>query len=111
MVFQQLQILAGHEGIEGRNDIFGQLPILGIDRPRDVGQTQIASLLVFVLAAIDSVGEAVSCFAGHIAWKTVLCCDLNGFVVAEVQHFDRRIMLGVTYECRCLPGTGKRLDQ
>ncbi|RML50023.1 hypothetical protein ALQ93_200152 [Pseudomonas syringae pv. pisi] len=111
MILLQLQVFAGHEGIEGRNDVFGQLPILRIDRPRNVGQTQIASLLVFVLAAINSVGQAVSCFAGHVAWKTVLCRDLNGFVVAEVKHFDRRVMRGVTDECCCLPGTGKRLDQ
>ncbi len=111
MILLQLQVLAGHEGIEGRNDVFGQLPILRIDRPRDVGQTQIASLLVFVLAAIDSVRKTVCGFAGHVTWKAVLCRHLNGFVVAEVQHFDRRIMRGVTDECCCFPGTGKCLDQ
>ncbi|KPX76969.1 hypothetical protein ALO53_200028 [Pseudomonas amygdali pv. photiniae] len=111
VVFQQLQILAGHEGIEGRNNVFGQLPVLGIDRPGDVRQTQIACLLVFVLASIDCIGKAVCRLACHITWEAVLCCHLDGFVVAEVQHFDRGIVLGVTNERCRFSGAGKCLDQ
>ncbi|NVL42915.1 hypothetical protein F2S74_10315 [Pseudomonas syringae pv. actinidiae] len=49
--------------------------------------------------------------ARHITWEAVLCCHLDGFVVAEVQHFDRGIVLGVTNERCRFPGTGKCLDQ
>ncbi len=111
VTLQQLQVLAGHERVERRDDVLGQLPVLGIDRPGDVRQTQITCLLVFVLAAIDCIGKAVCRLACHITWEAVLCCHLDGFVVAEVQHFDRGIVLGVTNERCRFPGTGKRLDQ
>ncbi len=47
---------AGHEGVEGVDYVASQLSILGIQHPGDLGDAQVAGLLVPVLGPLDRIG-------------------------------------------------------
>lgn len=49
--------------------------------------------------------------ADHIAWKASLGRELDGFLVAEVQHSHRGVMSGIANQRGDFAGAGEGLHQ